>query len=312
MFSSVYQKIVMYLIYRLFTDTFTDSERIFMIQDITPHHLYNEFTPRSPQNGDLIFAFRDRKLLADLSANTCRFPLWENVSSQFPTTTSLIWLFTLDQTSCFLVMDADLDFPETYTFHSLQEIRGREPKHHIFAAMTAFHLYDWYRNNRFCGRCGTPVVPDPSHKERMLSCPQCGNTIYPKICPAIIVGVIDGERILLTKYAGRNNPNYALIAGFTEIGETAEETVMREVYEEVGVRVKNLRYYKTQPWGMASDLLIGYYAELDGDSSITLDRNELSTGLWMDRKDIIIEDEDFSLTREMIVRFAKTGRAVLN
>lgn len=121
-----------------------------MIQDITPHHLYNEFTPRSPQNGDLIFAFRDRKLLADLSANTCRFPLWENVSSQFPTTTSLIWLFALDQTSCFLVMDADLDFPETYTFHSLQEIRGREPKHHIFAAMTAFHLYDWYRNNRFC------------------------------------------------------------------------------------------------------------------------------------------------------------------
>ena len=248
-----------------------------MIQDITPHHLYNEFTPRSPQNGDLIFAFRDRKLLADLSANTCRFPLWENVSSQFPTTTSLIWLFALDQTSCFLVMDADLDFPETYTFHSLQEIRGREPKHHIFAAMTAFHLYDWYRNNRFCGRCGTPVVPDPSHKERMLSCPQCGNTIYPKICPAIIVGVIDGERILLTKYAGRNNPNYALIAGFTEIGEAAEETVMREVYEEVGVRVKNLRYYKTQPWGMASDLLIGYYAELDGDPFITLDRNELST-----------------------------------
>ena len=111
-----------------------------MIQDITPHHLYNEFTPRSPHNGDLIFAFRDRKLLADLSANTCRFPLWENVSSQFPTTTSLIWLFALDQTSCFLVMDADLDFPETYTFHSLQEIRGREPKHHIFAAMTAFHL----------------------------------------------------------------------------------------------------------------------------------------------------------------------------
>ena len=103
MFSSVYQKIVMYLIYRLFPDTFTDSERILMIQDITPHHLYNEFTPRSPQNGDLIFAFRDRKLLADLSANTCRFPLWENVSSQFPTTTSLIWLFALDQTSCFLV-----------------------------------------------------------------------------------------------------------------------------------------------------------------------------------------------------------------
>ena len=81
--------------------------------------------------------------------------------------------------------------------------------------------------------------------------------------------------------------------------------------EEVVVKVKNLHYYKTQPWGMASDLLIGYYAELDGDGSITLDREELSTGLWIDRKDITLEDEDFSLTREMIVRFAKVGRDVL-
>lgn len=282
-----------------------------MIQDITPHHLYNEFTPQSPQSGDLIFAFCERKLLADLSGNDCRFPLWEDVSSQVSDTASLIWLFSLDQVSCFLLMDAALTLPGNYDFHSLREIRGREPKHQIFAAMTAFHLYDWYRNNRFCGRCGTPVVPDPSRKERMLSCPHCGNHIYPKICPAIIVGVIDGERILLTKYAGRNNPNYALVAGFTEIGETAEETVMREVMEEVGVKVKNLHYYKTQPWGMASDLLIGYYAELDGDGSITLDREELSTGLWMDRKDITLEDEDFSLTREMIVRFAKVGRDVL-
>ena len=173
--------------------------------------------------------------------------------------------------------------------------------------MTAFHLYDWYRNNRFCGRCGTPVVPDPSRKERMLSCPHCGNHIYPKICPAIIVGVIDGERILLTKYTGRNNPNYALVAGFTEIGETAEETVMREVMEEVGVKVKNLHYYKTQPWGMASDLTDRVLCGVGRrwfDLRLTV-RNFLPGSGWI-RKDITLEDEDFSLTREMIVRFAKS------
>lgn len=280
-----------------------------MIQDIAPHHLHNEFTPRSPRQGDLIFFFSENRLLSAFTPDSCLFPVWEDIASQITDSDRLIWLFTLDQTSCFLLLDGCLQLPESFSFHTLRELRGQEPKHLIFAAMTAFHLYDWYRNNRFCGRCGTPVVPD--QKERMLSCPHCKNTIYPKICPAIIVGVIDGERILLTKYAGRDHTNYALIAGFTEIGETAEETVSREVQEEVGVRVKNLHYYKTQPWGMASDLLIGYYAELDGDSSITLDQEELATGLWMDRRDITMEDEDFSLTREMIVRFKELGRAVL-
>ena len=112
-----------------------------MIQDITPHHLYNEFTPQSPQSGDLIFAFCERKLLADLSGNDCRFPLWEDVFSQVSDTASLIWLFSLDQVSCFLLMDTELTLPGNYDFHSLREIRGREPKHQIFAAMTAFHLY---------------------------------------------------------------------------------------------------------------------------------------------------------------------------
>ena len=139
-----------------------------MIQDITPHHLYNEFTPRSPQNGDLIFAFRDRKLLADLSANTCRFPLWENVSSQFPTTTSLIWLFALDQTSCFLVMDADLDFPETYTFHSLQEIRGREPKHHIFADVAELLLFRILPIKNGCSLAHNVEIPFIRKSVRLL------------------------------------------------------------------------------------------------------------------------------------------------
>jgi len=240
------------------------------------------------------------------------------------------YLFSIDEIPYFMVRSAEGDpalklaeeenqetFHEDgqdgcrkFSFQGPAYFRIMQPEYQAFAAITAVQLFRWKESRKFCGCCGSRT--EDSRTERALVCTKCGHTEYPKICPAIIVGVIDGERILLTKYAGRNNPNYALIAGFTEIGETAEETVMREVYEEVGVRVKNLRYYKTQPWGMASDLLIGYYAELDGDPSITLDRNELSTGLWMDRKDIIIEDEDFSLTREMIVRFAKTGRAVLN
>ena len=193
-----------------------------------------------------------------------------------------------------------------YMWISMPEIRSCKPKEMVFAAATAWHLYVWYRDNRFCGRCGKPLVH--SDKQRMLQCPDCGNQVFPKIAPAVIVGVTDGDRILMTKYAGRAYKRYALIAGFTEIGETAEETVAREVMEEAGVRVKNIRYYKSQPWGFDSDLLLGYYCELDGDETIHMDEEELSVAEWVDYREIPDDTEGLSLTREMMIHFRECRR----
>ena len=139
----------------------------------------------------------------------------------------------------------------------------------------------------------------------MLKCPSCGNSIYPKIAPAVIVGLIDGDRLLMTKYNGRAYKRYALIAGFTEIGETAEETVIREVREEVGLKAKNVRYYKSQPWGTEQDLLLGYFCDLDGDDTINLDEDELSTAEWVHRDDMDMKEDGFSLTREMMCAFQR-------
>lgn len=116
-----------------------------------------------------------------------------------------------------------------------------------------------------------PVLPD--EKERMLRCPSCGHLIFPTIAPAVIVGVTDGNRIILTTYAAREYKRYALIAGFTEIGETVEETVRREVMEEVGIPVKNIRYYKSQPWGFDSNLLMGFFCQADRKSQMSMDWN---------------------------------------
>jgi len=129
--------------------------------------------------------------------------------------------------------------------------------------------------------------------------------IFPKIAPAVIVAVTNGDKLLMTQYAGRAYKRYALIAGFVEIGETAEQTVQREVMEEVGLKVKNVRYYKTQPWGVESDLLLGYFCDLDGDDTIHLDENELAVGGWFDRDTLPIEDDGISLTREMMRVFAE-------
>ena len=130
---------------------------------------------------------------------------------------------------------------------------------------------------------------------------------FPKICPAVIIGVTHGDRILMSKYTGRIYKNYALLAGFNEIGESIEETVSREVMEEVGLKVKNIRYYKSQPWSFSDTLLMGFFCDLDGEEEINLDREELAMAEWFDREKMPVEREDLSLTNDMMMAF-KEGR----
>lgn len=219
----------------------------------------------------------------------------------------LDYLFTVDERPTFLLREGieDEDIPEGFAFMDIRTMRQAAygPQHRLFAAITAYQLSNWYRDNRFCGTCGTPTVH--SDTERAVRCPSCGRTIYPRIIPAVIVGVLNGDRILLTKYAGRDFAHYALIAGFSEIGESFEETVKREVMEEAGVRVKNIRYYKSQPWGIVDDLLAGFFCDVDGDPTIHMDKNELKEAGWHTRDEIVLQPTDHSLTNEMMTRFKK-------
>ena len=139
----------------------------------------------------------------------------------------------------------------------------------------------------------------------MLRCPRCGNLIYPKIAPAVIVAVTWEDKILMTRYQGRAYKGYALIAGFTEVGETAEDTVRREVLEEVGLRVKDIRYCGSQPWGSDSNLLMGFFARLDGPGEIRMDRQELSQAGWYRREEIDLAPDHYSLTNHMIQAFRR-------
>ena len=123
-----------------------------------------------------------------------------------------------------------------------------------------------------------------------------------RIGTAVIVGVINGDKLLLTKYRTGFKYN-ALIAGFTEIGETVEETVKREVMEEAGIKVNNIRYYKSQPWGSANDILLGFFCDVKGNDEISMDTNELKYADWVQRDEIILQPGEFSLTNEMMKLF---------
>lgn len=209
------------------------------------------------------------------------------------------YIFRMQGVDCYLWMGQSGECVDPdYHYEEVRQMRQLQSKETCFAVMTAWHLYAWYRDNRFCGRCATPTVHDKA--ERMMRCPECGNMIFPRISPAVIVAVTDGDRLLLSKYAGRAYTRYALLAGYTEIGETLEETVHREVMEEVGLRVKNIRYYKSQPWGVDGNVLMGFYCDLDGDDTIHMDTTELSLAQWFDRREIPARDDGISLTREMI------------
>ena len=115
---------------------------------------------------------------------------------------------------------------------------------------------------------------------------------------------------MITKYRNGYSHN-ALVAGFSEIGETLEETVAREVMEEAGVSVKNIRYYKAQPWGMAQDLLAGFFCEADGDGEIHMDEKELKYADWVKREDIELQPNNLSLTNEMMRVFKENSIEIM-
>ena len=168
---------------------------------------------------------------------------------------------------------------------------------------TSWHLWNWYKNHLFCGKCGQPL--HPSATERALQCSSCGCMVFPTISPAIIVAITCGNRILLARNANSPFANYALVAGYVEVGDTLEHAVRREVLEEVGVRICNLRYLGDQPWGISGSHMFAFHAEADDKEEIHVQKNELSDAKWFDRSELPERDHAVSIAHELIERFRK-------
>ena len=265
-----------------------------MIQDLGEYCFDNGYRCIKSQRHDYCLSFVNDALLAKYDQ--------EKKSLFFPRFTSTdirsIFLFSVNENRYFLGKGIKENY-ELFSMRDLMALDLAENKD-IFIAFSAYHLYRWYRVSQYCGYCGEKM--EHSKKERAMICPKCGNTVYPRINPAVIVGVKNGDQLLLTKYRNGYSHN-ALVAGFAEFGETLEETVAREVKEETGLSVKNIRYYKSQPWGIALDLLAGFYCEVDGDDRIKMDENELRYASWVKREDIVLQPKRYSLTNEMMERF---------
>lgn len=272
-----------------------------MIQDISPHIYHFEQGSKQPAADDIILCYDGESVFVRQHEGQISFPLY----CDFKVDIDLIYLFNIDEARFFLYKDADRELLaefSTLTLAARSKIHMAEPHWLGFAAVTGLHLNRWYQNRSFCGKCGSKMLLHGS--ERSLICTECGLTEYPKISPAVIVAITDGDRLLLSRYANRPYRRFALIAGFTEVGEPIEETVAREVMEEVGLKVTNLRFYKSQPWGLTDSLLLGFFCDLVGDDKITLSTDELAEACWFERDNLPLnETTHISLTQEMIELF---------
>lgn len=282
-----------------------------MIQDIQPNIYRNEYKPVPPRPDSYVLICKDDKVFLRERGGSITFPTFSELENENEHIYKhYTYLFSIDEDTFYLVNEAVYSGLSGYHMENPQIFRTAKPQHMAFAGITGYQLAKWYESRRFCGRCGKPMKHDEA--ERMMRCEACGQMEYPKICPAVIIGVTDGNRILMSKYAGREYKKYALLAGFTEIGETVEDTVRREVMEEVGLKVKNIRFYKSQPWSFTDTLLMGFYCDLDGDDKITLDENELALAEWFEREEIPVQERNISLTNEMILYFKNGGKPVDN
>ena len=164
----------------------------------------------------------------------------------------------------------------------------------------AYHLMNWTRVNLYCGRCGTRLKDKGSELARV--CPSCGGVVYPRISPAVITAVTRGDEILLAHNRSFREGFYGLISGFVEPGETLEDCARREIMEETGLEVKNLRYFGSQPWPFPDSLMAAFTAEYAG-GKLRADGGELSDARWFNRSGMPLFPGPDSIAGRMIRHF---------
>ena len=194
-------------------------------------------------------------------------------------------------------VDTPLTDSDRYETCPLRQSYYRLPIEQYVKAGKCAELLYWDKNTKFCGVCGGTMK---FHTDISKRCEHCGKEIWPSLAPAVIVRITRGDdEILMARARNFRSDFYGLIAGFVETGETLEEAVVREVQEETGLRVKNIRYFGSQPWPYPCGLMVGFTADYDG-GEIHVQREELQNAAWFHRNHMPKIPEKLSIARQLI------------
>lgn len=237
---------------------------------------YEPFAP--PAANALHFAFiGDELLLPSVAAPAPLLPHANQLSALGPPQAAFLFGY-LDQHACVLsAWPASLPTPAELQRVNVRQTFGRLPAGHWGLAARAKHMLTWDLATRFCGACGTAATPAQGEPAKV--CPACGQRSYPQIAPAIMCLVRRGDQLLLARAPQFRPGMYSALAGFVEAGETVEACTHREVFEETGIRIQNLRWFASQPWPFPLSLMLAFHADY-ASGDITPQPGEIEDAQW--------------------------------
>lgn len=244
------------------------------------------------------FAFVGNKLLVHLEGARSQLPYLMKLEDIGLMPVRTQFLGTIDHQECYSAeLAKDTVPPDGMTIRGLRELYGSLEESFFALSGRAVQIMEWDRTHQYCGHCTTPMIQLAS--ERAKRCPNCGLVNYPRLSPAVIVLVSRGEELLLAHAHGFPDALYSVLAGFVEPGESLEETVMREVCEEVGIEIKDIRYFGSQPWPFPNSLMIGFTA-VYASGEIVIEKRELADAAWFSKHNLPQIPPKLSIARRLI------------
>lgn len=228
-------------------------------------------------DGDCIAIF-EKEIILTKDSKLLSYNDLQNLESQFEFSD----IFSENEFSiCAAELKSKENLPQDYCVKTIRQFYAENDEENMFKVSRAKALLNWRKSTNFCSCCGSKL--EYSKQFSAAECPQCKKIYFPRIEPCIIVLVNKGDKILLARHVQRNQDIYACIAGFMEAGESAEHAVAREIFEETGLRVKNIQYKGSQSWPFPSQLMLGFTAEYES-GEITLQPEEIADAQWFDRE----------------------------
>lgn len=246
------------------------------------------------------FIFKENLLLIDEKDGMTGIPLLPDITP-FGVVLRKQFLGMWEDKPCYSVeLEPATDLPINMKWTGLRQAYGLLPEVFFSLAGEAIQIMDWDRTHQFCGRCGTPT--EHVGYEFSKKCPNCGLTAYPRISPAVIVLIEHEGKVLLSRSPHFPKGMYSIQAGFVEPGENLEQAVEREILEEVGIYVQDIKYFGSQPWPFPNSLMIGFTAKYAG-GELTLDKTEIEDAAWYRADELPAIPPPLSIARKLIDHF---------
>jgi len=270
--------------------------------------IYKRYEPAVTPKNEVVdeiywFAFCVNKMLVKVDNDNFCIPYLKDLQVVNISPVRTQYLGMLQGHPCYSAeISIDTNAPEGFDFIDLRSLYGNLDEDLFFLAGKAFQIISWDQTHQFCGRCGTTTQEQPG--ERAKICPKCGFISYPRICPAVITAILKEDKILLAHAKAFKGNIHSLIAGFLEPGETLEECVKREIMEEVSIKVKNIKYFDSQPWPFPNSMMIGFIAEYES-GEIAVDGVEISEAGWFGVDNLPELPFEMSIARKIIDWYIK-------